>query len=170
MIDLIKMRFRDKLLSEKLEFKDENIEILGLKLKERVDKIFKRSFSIREIDTGSCNACEVEINALTNPYYNLERFGISFVPSPKFADALMITGALTRNMYPALMNAYELTPNPKFIIAVGDCAMDGGDFKDSYACMGGIKDKLPVDLWIKGCPPEPIDLISGLLKLLEKKR
>jgi Ni,Fe-hydrogenase III small subunit len=169
MIDLIKMRFRDKLLSEKLELKDENIEILGLKLKQRVDKIFKRSFSIREVDTGSCNACEVEINALSNPYYNLERFGISFVPSPKFADALMITGALSKNMYKALMNAYELTPNPKFIIAVGDCVMDGGDFKGSYACMGGIKDKLPVDLWIKGCPPEPIDLISGLLKLLERK-
>jgi len=168
MIDLIKMRFRDKLLSEKLECKDENIEILGLELKKRVDKIFKRSFSIREVDTGSCNACEVEINALANPYYNLERFGISFVPSPKFADALMITGALTKNIYPALMNAYELTPNPKFIIAVGNCAMDGGDFKDSYACMGGIRDKLPVDLWIKGCPPEPIDLISGLLKLLSK--
>ncbi len=168
MIDLINMRFRDKLLSEKLEFRDENIEVLGLELKKRVNKIFKKSFSIREVDTGSCNACEVEINALANPYYNLERFGISFVPSPKFADALMITGALSKNMYPALMNAYELTPNPKFIIAVGDCAMDGGDFKDSYACMGGIRDKLPVDLWIKGCPPEPIDLISGLLKLLSK--
>ena len=168
MIDLVKMRFRDKLLSEKLEFRDENIEVLGLELKKRVDKIFKRSFSIREVDTGSCNACEVEINALANPYYNLERFGVSFVPSPKFADALMITGALSKSMYPALMNAYELTPNPKFIIAVGDCAMDGGDFKDSYACMGGIRDKLPVDLWIKGCPPEPIDLISGLLKLLSK--
>ncbi len=164
MIDLVKMRIRDKLLSEKLEFRDENIEVLGLELKKRVDKIFKRSFSIKEVDTESCNACEVE----TNPYYNLERFGISFVPSPKFADALMITGALSKNMYKALMNAYELTSNPKFIIAVGDCAMDGGDFKDSYACMGGIRDKLPVDLWIKGCPPEPIDLISGLLKLLSK--
>ncbi len=168
MINLAKIRFRDKLLSEKLEPKEKNIEVLGLKLKQKVNKIFKRSFFIRAVDIGSCNACEVEINALSNPYYNLERFGISFVPSPKFADALMIMGALTRSMYPALMNAYELTPNPKFVIAVGNCAMDGGDFKDSYACMGGIKDKLPVDLWIKGCPPEPIDLISGLLTLLSK--
>jgi membrane-bound hydrogenase subunit mbhJ len=168
MIDLVKIRLNDKILTQEVEKKEENIEVLGLKLKQKVDKIFKRSFFIREVDTGSCNACEVEINALSNPYYNLERFGVSFVPSPKFADALMVTGPLTRSMYPALMNAYELTPDPKFVIAVGDCVMDGGDFKDSYACMGGIKDKLPVDLWIKGCPPEPVDLINGLLKLLSK--
>ena len=170
MLDIIKLRARDKMFTEKLEFKDEKIELLGERLKQRVDKIFQRSFSIREVDTGSCNACEVEINALSNPYYNLERFGISFVPSPKFADALMITGVCTRSMYKALMNAYELTPNPKYIIAVGDCVLDGGDFKDSYATMGGIKDKLPVDLWIKGCPPEPVDIISGLLELLERKK
>jgi len=169
MIDLIKLRGKEKILSEDIKFSDEKLEILGKNLKNRIDKTFKRSFFIREVDTGSCNACEVEINALNNPYYNLERFGISFVPSPKFADALMITGALSRNMYDALMNAYDLTPNPKFVVAVGDCAKDGGDFKNSYATLNGIEGKLPIDIWIKGCPPEPVDIINGLLKLLDKK-
>jgi len=168
MIDIAKIRLKDKIVTEDLNLGDDNIEILGKELKNRVNKIFGKSFFIREVDTGSCNACEVEINALANPYYNLERFGISFTASPKFADALMITGCLTKNMYSALMNAYELTPEPKFIIAVGDCVLDGGDFKNSYACMGGIEDKLKVDLWIKGCPPEPIDIIKGLLELLKK--
>ncbi len=168
MIDIAKIRFKNKILTEDLEFTNENIEILGKKLKDSINKSFKRSFFIREIDTGSCNACEVEINALSNPYYNLERFGISFVPSPKFADALMITGPLTKAMEYPLHNAYELTPNPKYVIAVGDCTMDGGVFKDSYAIKNGIMNDVKVDLWIKGCPPEPIDLINGLLKLLEK--
>ncbi len=169
MIDVLKVRLKDKILTEKLELRDDNIEILGKELKSRITKKYQRSFNIREVDTGSCNACEVEINALSNPYYNLSRFGISFVASPKFADALMITGPVTKNMLNALMNAYDLTPNPKFIIAVGNCVMNGGIFKDSYAVTNGIEDKLPVNLWIKGCPPEPIDIISGLLKMLDKE-
>ena len=168
MIDIAKIRFKDKILTEDLEYRDENVEIMGKELKELIDKKFKRSFFIREVDTGSCNACEVEINALSNPYYNLERFGISFVPSPKFADALMVTGVLTKAMEYPLHNAYELTPEPKYIIAVGNCTMDGGVFKDSYAVKNGIFNDLKVDMWIKGCPPEPIDIITGLLKLLRK--
>ncbi len=168
MIDVLKCACKYKIMTEDLKFSDEKVEVLGKELKKRIDKKFQRSFFIREVDCGSCNACEVEINALNNPYYNLERFGISFVASPKFADALMITGALTKNMYDALMNVYEITPNPKYIIAVGDCTKDGGDFKDSYAVCNGIFDKLPVDIYIPGCPPEPVDIISGLLKLLQK--
>jgi len=169
MIDLIKCAYKNKILTEDITSSDKKIEVLGKNLKKRIDKKFQRSFFIREIDSGSCNACEVEINALNNPYYNLEQFGISFVPSPKFADALMITGVVTKNMQDALMNAYEITPNPKYIIAVGECTKDGGDFKDSYALCNGIFDKLPVDIYIPGCPPEPIDIINGLLKLLNKE-
>ena len=168
MIDIAKIRFKDKIISEDLSYKDDNIKVIGTQLKNIISKRFKRSFFIREIDTGSCNACEVEINALSNPYYNLERFGISFVPSPKFADALMITGVLTKAMEYPLKNAYNLIPNPKYIIAVGDCVMDGGVFQNSYAIKNGIANDIKVDLWIRGCPPEPIDIISGLLKLISR--
>lgn len=168
MIDMAKIRFKDKIITEDLSYKDDNIELLGEQLKKIIAKRFTRSFFIREVDTGSCNACEVEINALSNPYYNLERFGISFVASPKFADALMITGVLTKAMEYPLKNVYDLTPNPKYIIAVGDCIMDGGVFKNSYAIKNGIANDINVDIWIKGCPPEPIDIISGLLKLLSQ--
>ncbi len=167
MFEILKTRLKEGIKTEKIEVRDENIEILGKQLKEKIDKYFQGSFAIREVDSGSCNACEYEISALSNPYYDIERFGVKFVASPKHADAIMITGCLTRNMYKAVMKAYENVPKPKFVIAVGDCVLDGGVFKGSYAIMDGIQDKLPVDIWIKGCPPEPIDIISGLLKLFE---
>ena len=167
MFEILKTRLKEGIKTEKIEVRDENIEILGKQLKEKIDKYFQGSFAIREVDSGSCNACEYEISALSNPYYDIERFGVKFVASPKHADAIMITGCLTRNMYKAVMKAYENVPKPKFVIAVGDCVLDGGVFKGSYAIMDGIQDKLPVDIWIKGCPPEPIDIISGLLKLFD---
>ena len=169
MFRIFKERFKEGIKAEELKIRDENVEILGKQLKEKIDKYFQGSFAIREVDSGSCNACEYEISALSNPYYDIERFGVKFVASPKHADAIMITGCLTRNMYEAVMKAYENVPNPKFVIAVGDCALDGGIFKGSYAVMDGIEDKLPIDIWIKGCPPEPIDIISGLLILLKQK-
>jgi len=169
MFRIFKERFKEGIKAEELKIRDENVEILGKQLKEKIDKYFQGSFAIREVDSGSCNACEYEISALSNPYYDIERFGVKFVASPKHADAIMITGCLTRNMYEAVMKAYENVPNPKFVIAVGDCALDGGIFKGSYAVMDGIEDKLPIDIWIKGCPPEPIDIISGLLILLNQK-
>lgn len=167
MFRILKERLREGLKPEKIEIKDENVEILGNKLKDIIDKYFNGSFAIREVDSGSCNACEYEVSVLSNPYYDVERFGIKFVASPKHADAILITGCLTRNMYEAVMKAYENVPSPKFVIAVGDCVLDGGVFKGSYATMDGINGKIPVDVWIKGCPPEPIDIISGILKLLK---
>ncbi len=167
MFRAFKERIKEGIKSENLELKTDNIEILGKHLKEEIDKYFQGSFAIRAVDGGSCNACEYEMSALSNPYYDIERFGIKFVASPKHADALMITGCLTRNMYRALLKAYENTPHPKFIIAVGDCAFDGGIFKNSYAILNGVSDKLPIDIWIKGCPPEPIDIISGILELMK---
>lgn len=169
MFKIIYKRLKEGIKAEDIVVRDENIEILGKELKTKIDKYFKGSFSIREVDSGSCNACEYEISALTNPYYDIERFGVKFVASPKHADAIMITGCLTRNMYEAVMKAYENVPSPKFVIAVGDCSLDGGVFKGSYAIMDGIGGKLPVDIFIKGCPPEPIDIISGLLTLIKSK-
>lgn len=126
-----------------------------------------RSLSIRQVDCGSCNGCELEINALQNVVYDLERFGLRFVASPRHADVLLVTGPLTRNMREALLRTRACMPEPCFIVAAGDCAADGGVFKDSYAVLGGIAEALPVDLVIPGCPPTPTQLLQGLLALLE---
>jgi Ni,Fe-hydrogenase III small subunit len=126
-----------------------------------------RSLSIREVDAGSCNACELEIHALNNPIYDLERFGIRFVASPRHADVLLVTGPVAKNMAEALKRTWDATPDPKWVVACGDCAIDGGVFKDSYACTGGVDAVVPVDLRIPGCPPRPAELLAGLLALLE---
>jgi Ni,Fe-hydrogenase III small subunit len=126
-----------------------------------------RSLSIREVDTGSCNGCELEIHALNNPIYDLERFGIRFVASPRHADVLLVTGPLSLNMREALQRTYLATPEPKWVVAVGECAINGGVFAGSYAVAGGIADAVPVDLAIQGCPPSPEQLLIGLLTLLE---
>jgi Ni,Fe-hydrogenase III small subunit len=127
-----------------------------------------RSLSIREVDAGSCNGCELEIHALSNPYYDIERFGIRFVASPRHADVLMVTGPVTKNMREALERTYHAIPNPKWVVAVGDCARDGGCFAGSYAVVGGVSQVVPVDLHIPGCPPPPAAILQGLLSLLER--
>src|SRR6202171_6422853 len=127
-----------------------------------------RSLSIREVDAGSCNGCELEIHALNNVYYDVERFGLRFVASPRHADVLMVTGPVTRNMREALQRTYDATPNPKWVVAIGDCARDGGCFAGSYAVVGGVSAVIPVDLHIPGCPPSPTAMLSGLLALLER--
>ena len=127
-----------------------------------------RSLSIREVDAGSCNGCELEIHALNNAFYDLERFGIRFVASPRHADVLLVTGPVTKNMQEALERTYLATPDPKWVVAVGDCALDGGCFAGSYAVVGGVSAVVPVDLHIPGCPPRPVEILSGLLALLEK--
>jgi Ni,Fe-hydrogenase III small subunit len=125
-----------------------------------------RSLSIREVDAGSCNGCELEIHALNNPYYDVERFGLRFVASPRHADVLMVTGPVTRNMRVALERTYNATPDPKWVVAVGDCALNGGCFAGSSAIVGGVADVVPVDLYIPGCPPSPLTMLRGLLALL----
>ena len=141
-------------------------------LAQRVDASARRrlgrSLSIREVDAGSCNGCELEIHALNNPFYDLERFGIKFTASPRHADVLMVTGPVTQNMREALERTYAATPDPKWVVAVGDCAVDGGLFAGSYAVAGGVDAVVPVDLHIKGCPPSPVQLLQGLLALLER--
>ena len=126
-----------------------------------------RSLSIRQVDAGSCNGCELEIHALNNAFYDLERFGLRFVASPRHADVLMVTGPVTWNMREALRRTYDATPDPKWVIAVGACAVDGGMFAGSYAVSGGVNDAIPVDLHIRGCPPSPTELLKGLIALLE---
>jgi Ni,Fe-hydrogenase III small subunit len=126
-----------------------------------------RSLAIRQVDAGSCNGCELEIHALNNAFYDLERFGFRFVASPRHADVLLVTGPVTKNMREALERTYRATPDPKWVVAVGDCAFDGGIFAGSYAVVGGVSNVIPVDLHIGGCPPSPNHLLQGLLALLE---
>lgn len=125
-----------------------------------------RSLSIRQVDAGSCNGCELEIHALSNAFYDLERFGLHFVASPRHADVLLVTGPVTKNMREALARTYNATPDPKWVVAIGACAADGGVFAGSYAVAGGVKDVIPVDLHIQGCPPTPENILKGLLALL----
>lgn len=129
-----------------------------------------RSLSIRHVDAGSCNGCELEIHALNNAFYDLERFGLRFVASPRHADVLLVTGPVTKNMREALERTYAATPAPKWVVAVGNCALDGGCFAGSYAVVGGVSDVIPVDLHIPGCPPPPIAILKGLLALLRQQR
>jgi len=126
-----------------------------------------RSLAIRMVDAGSCNGCELEIQALGNPYYDLDRLGLHFVASPRHADVLMVTGPVTRNMAEALRRTYDAMPSPKWVVAIGDCAREGGCFAGSYAIIGGAEAVVPVDLHIPGCPPPPLEILKGLLALLQ---
>jgi len=141
-------------------------ETTGAELRGAIARSLGRSLAIRAIDAGSCNGCELEIHALGNAFYDLERFGIRFVASPRHADVLLVTGPVTLNMREALERTYGATPAPKWIVAVGDCAAGCGVFADSYACVGSVSKVMPVDLVIRGCPPTPTDLLQGLLWLL----
>jgi Ni,Fe-hydrogenase III small subunit len=145
---------------------DASLEALGIELKRVVDRRMRGSFAIRTVDAGSCNGCELEVKALNNPFYDIERFGVHFVASPRHADALLVTGPVSRHMVAALERTYAATPAPKWVIATGSCAVDGGEFRDSYATLGGVARVLPVDLVIPGCPPAPTALLQGLLALL----
>jgi len=145
----------------------EELAVLAARLDQVAKHRLGRSLSIRQIDAGSCNACELEINALSNSYYDLERFGLRFVASPRHADVLLVTGPVTKNMREALERTYQATPNPKWVIAAGDCAGGCGMFSESYACVGAVSGVVPVDIHIAGCPPTPIQLLAGLLSLME---
>lgn len=155
-------------VTEEFKFRDQEFEQLGIKLKRKIDSIFGRSLAIREVDTGSDNSPEIELVNLTTPYYDVERFGITFVASPRHADVLVVTGPVTWNMATALRKTYDATPSPKLVIAVGDDACDGGIFKGSYAVAGGVDKILPVDVKIPGNPPAPKEILKGLLALMEK--
>jgi Ni,Fe-hydrogenase III small subunit/formate hydrogenlyase subunit 6/NADH:ubiquinone oxidoreductase subunit I len=145
-----------------------SLEELGAKVREKVRQLYGRSLHIREVDAGSCNGCEVEIHALNNPIYDIERFGVHFVASPRHADMLLVTGPVTRNMEIALRETYDATPDPKLVVAVGACAIGGGVFGKSVSSCGGVDSTLPVDVFIPGCPPRPEAILHGILCAIER--
>ncbi|SCB39668.1 NADH-quinone oxidoreductase subunit B family protein [Rhizobium hainanense] len=146
---------------------DAAVEELAVAVDSKARRRLGRSLAIRAVDAGSCNGCELEMHALSNAFYDIERFGIRFVASPRHADVLMVTGPVTKNMAEALERTYNATPEPKWVVALGDCARDGGCFAGSYAVVGGVSKIVPVDLHIPGCPPSPTDILKGLLALLD---
>jgi len=156
-------------ITEPLANAKNQIEVVGDTLDQAIQKRFRGSLAIRQVDAGSCNGCELEINALNNPYYSLERFGIHFVASPRHADMLLVTGPVTRNMETALKMVYEAVPNPKLVVAVGDCAVCGGEFGCNYATIGKVSDVIPVNVLVHGCPPTPTDLLNGILMAIGQK-
>jgi Ni,Fe-hydrogenase III small subunit len=143
------------------------LEALGPQVQAAIARRLGRSLAIREVDAGSCNGCELEIHALNNVFYDIERFGVRFVASPRHADLLLVTGPVTLNMREALERTYAATPAPKWVVAAGDCAAGCGVFANSYACAGAVAKVVPVDLVIRGCPPTPTELLRGLLYLLD---
>jgi Ni,Fe-hydrogenase III small subunit len=153
-------------LTEAAPADDPEVDALAANLSAATRKLLGRSLAIRQVDAGSCNAAELEIHALSNVFYDLERFGLHFVASPRHADVLLVTGPVTKNMREALERTYSATPAPKWVVAVGDCARNGGCFAGSYAVTGGVSDVIPVDLHIPGCPPSPLEILKGLLALL----
>jgi Ni,Fe-hydrogenase III small subunit len=164
MLRILHQLFRTGIVTEPLSLDDENkVHLVGQQLEKAIKKRFSRSLAIRMVDAGSCNACELEIHALNNAFYDCERFGITFTASPRFADMLLVTGPVSRNMEEALKITYAATPPPKLVVAVGDCAFDGGIFGRSYASLGGVATTIKVDAYIRGCPPSPSGLLSGIL-------
>ncbi len=155
-------------VTENFQFKDSEFEVIGVQLKEKVDRVFGRSLAIRELDAGSDNSVEIELNNLGTPYYDVERFGITFVASPRHADVLIVTGAITLNMEIAAKKTYDAMPAPKFVVAVGDDACGVGIQNESYAVLGGADKVFNVDVKIPGNPPSPKDIIRGLFALVCK--
>ena len=142
---------------------------IGRELDRRIKTLFGRALAIRQVDAGSCNGCELEITGLTSPVYDMERFGMHFVASPRHADMLLVTGPVTRNMEIPLRKTYEATPDPKFVVSVGDCARTCGVFAGSYAVVGPVASVIPVDVHIPGCPPEPLDILRGIRRALDRQ-
>jgi Ni,Fe-hydrogenase III small subunit/formate hydrogenlyase subunit 6/NADH:ubiquinone oxidoreductase subunit I len=148
--------------------REDPIESVGRDARDAIWKAFGRSLAIRQVDAGSCNGCELEIAALNNPVYDIERFGIQFVASPRHADMLLVTGPVTKNMELALLKTFRATPEPKLVVAVGTCGISGGIFGESYASLGGVENVLPVDVFIPGCPPRPQALLHGIMLAIER--
>jgi Ni,Fe-hydrogenase III small subunit len=167
---IINQIFRTGIVTEPLPAEvEEEIKSVGTKLEDAIRRRFSRSLTIRQVDAGSCNGCELEIHAINNPIYNCERFGIHFTASPRFADMLLVTGPVTRNMEIALRRTDKSTPPPKLVVAVGDCGCNGGIFGETYASLGGIDKVIPVDVYIPGCPPTPVALLHGILQAIREQ-
>jgi Ni,Fe-hydrogenase III small subunit len=160
--------FQTGLVTEPLAPDGDELYAIVRAVDARAKRLFGRALAIREVDAGSCNGCEIEITGLTSPVYDAERFGIHFVASPRHADMLLVTGPVTRNMEVPLRKTYEATPDPKLVVAVGDCARTCGVFAGSYAVVGSVDQIIPVDVFVPGCPPEPTTILLGILAALER--
>jgi Ni,Fe-hydrogenase III small subunit len=169
MYQLLKQIVKTGIVTEPAPESDESMRALTQRLGEVVLEHFGRALAIRHVDAGSCNGCELEIHAANSPHYNLERLGIKFVASPRHADLLLVTGPVSRNMEVALRRTYDATPDPKLVVAVGDCGRDGGIFGESYASCGGVANVIPVDVVVPGCPPTPRAIMQGILTAISAK-
>jgi Ni,Fe-hydrogenase III small subunit len=165
---LLQKIFQTGLVTEPLAPAETDIIQLVRDIEAKTQRLLGRALAIREVDAGSCNGCEIEISGLTSPVYDSERFGVHFVASPRHADMLLVTGPVTRNMLVPLRKTYEATPAPKLVVAVGDCAQTCGVFKGSYAVAGSVAEVIPVDVVVPGCPPEPADILRGILAALNR--
>ncbi len=163
MLRILRQIVRTGLVSEPAPAPDEALRAQAPAIQDEILRLLGRALAIRQVDAGSCNGCELEIHALNNPYYNLEGLGIRFVASPRHADLLLVTGPVAKNMEQALRIAYEATPDPKLVVAVGDCGCTGGIFGESYASCGRVANVIPVDVAVPGCPPPPLEILKGIL-------
>ncbi|MDY0211482.1 MAG: NADH-quinone oxidoreductase subunit NuoB [Desulfuromonadaceae bacterium] len=169
MLSILNKIRRTGFLTEKVGAPEDEILLLGKHCQHEIAAKFGGSLAIRMVDAGSCNGCELEMHALNNSFYDIERFGIHFVASPRHADMLLVTGVVSRHMQEALKRTYACTPAPKLVVAMGDCATNGGEFGVSYASCGPVANVIPVDACIKGCPPTPANLLRAILEILQKK-
>lgn len=169
MYQLLKQVFDVGIKTEPAPQADESLRVLAGRLENEILRLFEGALAIRQVDAGSCNGCELEINALNNPYYNLEGLGIKFVASPRHADLLLVTGPVARNMEVALKRTWDATPDPKLVVAIGDCGCDGGVFGESYASCGRVANVIPVDVLVPGCPPTPSAIMQGILTAIAAK-
>jgi len=169
MIPIIRQVLRTGIVSEPTPEAREEWRVRSSQIQGDILRLLGRALVIRQVDAGSCNGCELEIHALNNPYYNIEGLGIRFAASPRHADMLLVTGPVSRNMERALRIAYEAMPDPKLVVAVGDCGRDGGLFGESYATCGGVAKVIPVDVAVPGCPPPPLDILAGILTAISRR-
>ncbi|MBK9094862.1 MAG: NADH-quinone oxidoreductase subunit B family protein [Anaerolineae bacterium] len=169
MPSLFRKIFQTGIVTEPLGPDADEVVQLVKAVNAQAQRLFGRALAVREVDAGSCNGCEIEISGLTSPVYDSERFGIHFVASPRHADLLLVTGPVTRNMEVPLRKTYEATPNPKLVVAVGDCSQTCGVFAGSYAVTGSVDQVIPVNVFVPGCPPEPADILAGILTALNRR-
>lgn len=163
MYQILKQILKTGIKSEAPPLADDSMRLLEQRLQREIVEVFGGALSIRQVDAGSCNGCELEIHAVNNAYYNIEGLGIKFVASPRHADLLLVTGPVSRHMEVALKRTYDATPEPKLVVAIGDCACDGGIFGESYASCGRVSNVIPVDVVVSGCPPTPTAILQGIL-------
>jgi len=170
MYQIIKQIIKTGIKTETPPQADESMRLIQQRLRQEILDVFDGALAIRQIDAGSCNGCELEIHAVNNAYYNIEGLGIKFVASPRHADLLLVTGPVSRNMEVALKRTYDATPEPKLVVAIGDCGCDGGIFGESYASCGKVANVIPVDVVVSGCPPTPTAILQGILTAISAKK